>query len=161
MLGQKRWVLIPLRPRIAYWDRPEQATYEWPKEATKLIFRFYMTCDKNSQKCLKLLYPGACYRLVFNDFLIYWYNTIYNINLVVFRYWRKTLLALLCCNEKWSLVSHSNMASGKIGFSVPACNTGLVCPIDKSSAFYNLVPFSSSSRQICEIPDLCMEMGEK
>lgn len=90
MLGQKRWVLFPLRPRIAYCtNSPDQAIYEWPKEATKLIFRFYMTCDKNSLKYLKLLYPGACYRSVCIDF---WTHS-YKPGWWFFSYWKKTLLS--------------------------------------------------------------------
>lgn len=64
------------------------------------------------------------------------------------------MIALLCCNEQRSLVSHSSVASGKGGLSVSACNRG------SSSTLYNLAPFSSSSHYICKIPGLCMKMGK-
>lgn len=38
---------------------PDLATYEWPREATRLTFRFCMTCARSSLKSQRVLCPSV------------------------------------------------------------------------------------------------------
>lgn len=77
MLALKRWLFIHTKAWNCLFNKsPDKATYEWPKEASKLIFRFYMTCVKNFLKYLKVLCPDACNRLVLCFYCLY---RVYNI----------------------------------------------------------------------------------
>lgn len=94
-------------------------------------------------------------------------NTNYKLLSWCFYISEENSLSLLCCNEKkLSLVSHSNVACGKMGLSVPTSNIGIVCGIDRRAkcmriSNYNLTLVSSSSCEIFKLPDCCVKMRKK
>ena len=53
--------LLPrLTPQCAELNKsPDAVTYEWPREATRLTFRFCMTCARSSLKSQRVLSPSV------------------------------------------------------------------------------------------------------